>query len=576
MVDRLETDILILGAGGAGLFAALHAHQADPGLDIAVASKGLLGKSGCTRMVQGGYNVALHKGDSVERHFMDTIEGGKWLPNQQLAWTLVTKAIERVQELENEVGCFFDRNPDGTLHGKAFAGQTFDRTVHKGDLTGIEIINRLMDQVWARPIRRLEEYRALALVPDASGKAVAGVLFLDVRSGQYYYVAAKAVLLATGGGPTMYRYHTPSGDKSMDGLAMALRFGLPLRDMEMVQFHPTGVLAGKHTRMTGTIIEEGLRGVGGYLLNNAKERFMFAYDSRGERATRDVVSRSMFKEMLAGRTTPEGGLYISMGHLGPANVRRQFKGMVERCADCGFDLAGGLVEVVPTAHYLMGGVVCNVDTSTEVAGLYVAGEDAGGTHGANRLGGNGVANSTVFGGIAGESMAVDIAKGLDRRTEDAAVLGAELARAELPFQQKGGDLNGLRERLLELMWDDVGIIRDEAGMQRALKALTEIEAELLRSGVADGDRAFNLTWSDWLNLRSQIEVSQVITQAALKRENSRGAHFRSDFPEPGNLATSRFTVVRQRDGHLDVSDAPVEFTIVKPGETLLKGQEAAE
>ncbi len=576
MVDRLETDILILGAGGAGLFAALHAHQADPGLDITVASKGLLGKSGCTRMVQGGYNVALHKGDSVERHFMDTIEGGKWLPNQQLAWTLVTKAIERVQELENEVGCFFDRNPDGTLHGKAFAGQTFDRTVHKGDLTGIEIINRLMDQVWARPIRRLEEYRALALIPDASGMAVAGVLFLDVRSGQYCYVAAKAVLLATGGGPTMYRYHTPSGDKSMDGLAMALRFGLPLRDMEMVQFHPTGVLAGKHTRMTGTIIEEGLRGVGGYLLNNAKERFMFAYDSRGERATRDVVSRSMFKEMLAGRTTPEGGLYISMGHLGPANVRRQFKGMVERCADCGFDLAGGLVEVVPTAHYLMGGVVCNVDTSTEVAGLYVAGEDAGGTHGANRLGGNGVANSTVFGGIAGESMAADIAKGLDRRTEDAAVLGAELARAELPFQQKGGDLNGLRERLLELMWDDVGIIRDQAGMQRALKALTEIEAELLRSGVADGDRAFNLTWSDWLNLRSQIEVSQVITQAALKRENSRGAHFRSDFPEPGDLATSRFTVVRQRDGHLDVSDAPVEFTIVKPGETLLKGQEAAE
>ncbi len=441
MIEERETDILILGAGGAGLFAALHAHQANAGLDITVASKGLLGKSGCTRMVQGGYNVALHKGDSVERHFMDTIEGGKWLPNQQLAWTLVTKAIERVQELENEIGCFFDRKPDGTLHGKAFAGQTFDRTVHKGDLTGIEIINRLMEQVWARPIKRLEEYRALALIPDAAGKAVAGVLFLDVRSGQFCYVAAKAVLLATGGGPTMYRYHTPSGDKSVDGLAMALRFGLPLRDMEMVQFHPTGVLAGRNTRMTGTIIEEGLRGVGGYLLNGAKERFMFAYDERGERATRDIVSRSMFAEMRAGRTTPEGGLYISMGHLGPENVRRQFKGMVERCADCGFDLAGGLVEVVPTAHYLMGGVMCNVDTSTEILGLYVAGEDAGGVHGANRLGGNGVANSTVFGGIAGETMAADIAKGLDRRNEDAQALHVEVARAETPFQRKGGDLN---------------------------------------------------------------------------------------------------------------------------------------
>src|SRR3974377_193463 len=181
MVERLETDILILGAGGAGLFAALHAHQANPALDITVASKGLLGKSGCTRMVQGGYNVALHKGDSVERHFMDTIEGGKWLPNQDLAWTLVTKAIERVQELENEVGCFFDRNPDGTLHGKRFAGQTFDRTVHKGDLTGIEIMNRLMEQVWARPIKRLEEYRPLAFISGKDGSAGARVLFPDTR-----------------------------------------------------------------------------------------------------------------------------------------------------------------------------------------------------------------------------------------------------------------------------------------------------------------------------------------------------------------------------------------------------------
>jgi len=574
MVERLETDILILGAGGAGLFAALHAHQANPALDITVASKGLLGKSGCTRMVQGGYNVALHKGDSVERHFMDTIEGGKWLPNQDLAWTLVTKAIERVQELENEVGCFFDRNPDGSLHGKAFAGQTFDRTVHKGDLTGIEIMNRLMEQVWARPIKRVEEYRALAIIPEKDGSAVAGVLFLDIRSGEFVYVAAKAALLATGGGPTMYRYHTPSGDKSMDGLAMALRFGLPLRDMEMVQFHPTGVLAGRDTRMTGTIIEEGLRGSGGHLLNGAKERFMLNYDPRGERATRDIVSRSMFAEMRAGRTTPEGGLYISMGHLGPENVRKQFKGMVERCADCGFDLAGGLVEVVPTAHYLMGGVVCKVDTATEIEGLYVAGEDAGGVHGANRLGGNGVANSTVFGGIAGETMARDLARGLSFRAADEDAIKAECARAEVPLKRKAGDLNRLRETLLDLMWDDVGIVRDEASLRRATGRLGQVESELLTIGIGERGRAFNMTWSDWLNLRSQIETSQVIAQAALKRENSRGAHFRSDFPEPGDLGTSRYTLVRQFGEWLDVSDAPVEFTHVSPGETLLK--EAAE
>src|SRR5436190_18636108 len=178
---QLSTDILILGAGGAGLVAALHAHQADPSLAITVAVKGLLGKCGCTRMVQGGYNVALGAGDSVERHFMDTVEGGAWLPDQELVWTLVTGAVERVRELENELGCFFDRNPDGTLHQKAFAGQTFDRTVHKGDLTGIEIINRLAEQVWVAGIERLEEHRAVEIVKSADGRRVAGVVMIDMR-----------------------------------------------------------------------------------------------------------------------------------------------------------------------------------------------------------------------------------------------------------------------------------------------------------------------------------------------------------------------------------------------------------
>ena len=312
---RLSTDILILGSGGAGLFAALHAHQANPRLDITIAVKGLLGKSGCTRMVQGGYNVALASEDSVERHFMDTIEGSKWLADQDLAWTLVEQAVVRIHELENELGCFFDRNPDGTIHQKAFAGQTFDRTVHKGDLTGIEIINRLAEQVWARDIKRLEEHRAIALVKAADGSGIAGVLMIDMREGDFLFVQARAVLLATGGGPTMYKYHTPSGDKSCDGLAMALAAGLPLRDMEMVQFHPTGVLAGAGTRITGTIIEEGLRGAGGYLLGGDRQRFMHKYDPRTERATRDIVSRAMQTEMRAGNTSPNGGLYISMGHL---------------------------------------------------------------------------------------------------------------------------------------------------------------------------------------------------------------------------------------------------------------------
>ena len=576
-LERLRSDILILGSGGAGLFAALHSHAANPTLDVTIVTKGLLGKCGCTRMVQGGYNVALHKGDSIERHFMDTIEGGKWLPHQELAWTLVSKAVERVRELENEIGCFFDRKPDGTLHGKAFAGQTFDRTVHKGDLTGIEIINRLMEQVWARPgVRRLEEHRAVALIPAKDGGSLSGVLLIDVRTGELRFVEARAVLLATGGGPTMYRYHTPSGDKSMDGIAMALRVGLPLRDTEMVQFHPTGLLAGPETRMTGTVLEEGLRGAGGYLLNGSKRRFMEAYDPKLERATRDVVSRSIYAEMKAGRTTPNGGVYIAMSHLGPEKVAKEFKGMVDRCRDCGFDLAGGLVEVVPTAHYFMGGLVCKPDTSTELPGLFVAGEDASGMHGANRLGGNGVANSTVFGGIAGDVMPRWLETEGGHRPPDEDILRAEQARAAHPFTQKPGNVNRLREQLLDLMWEDVGVVRDAGGLDRALKKLAGIEAELLATGVPDDNRAFNLTWHDWLNLRSLCETSRVIALAAKRRENSRGAHFRSDFPEPGDLHTSRFTVVRQKAGTLEITDEPVQFTRVKPGETLLKDQVAAE
>jgi fumarate reductase flavoprotein subunit len=575
--ETISTDILILGAGGAGLFAALHAKKAAPHLSVTIASKGLLGKSGCTRMVQGGYNVALIPGDSVERHFMDTIEGGKWLPDQDMAWTLVTQAIVRVRELENEIGCFFDRNPDGSLHGKAFAGQTFDRTVHKGDLTGIEIMNRLMEQVWARPgIARLEEHRAVSLIKAKDGASIAGALLLDVRSGSFKLVRAKAILLATGGGPTMYKYHTPSGDKSMDGLAMALRAGLSLRDMEMVQFHPTGVLAGKGTRMTGTIIEEGLRGAGGYLLDGAGERFMFNYHERGERATRDLVSQSMYREMQAGRTTPNGGIYISMGHLGPDKVRKQFKGMVERCADCGFDLAGGRVEVVPTAHYLMGGVVTDVHTRTALPGLYVAGEDAGGVHGANRLGGNGVANSTVYGGIAGDVMADDVARDRTQAEPDPNEVAREIDRATRPFRQRRGDLNALRECLLDGMWDNAGIIRTRERLDQAQSALADLGSELEQTGVADSDRAFNLTWSDWLNLDSQILLSKAIAAAATRRENTRGSHYRDDFREPGDLATSRYTLVRLEDDQMRVSDAPVVFTLVSPGETLLKDMAAAE
>jgi fumarate reductase flavoprotein subunit len=570
-MKRLRTDILILGSGGAGLLAALHASKAAPSLKITVAVKGLLGKCGCTRMVQGGYNVALAAGDSAERHFMDTIEGGKWLNDQDLAWTLVTQAQVRIRELEAEYGCFFDRNPDGTVHQKAFAGQTFDRTVHKGDLTGIEIINRLAEQVWARGIDRLEEHRAIELIRTEAGDAIAGVLFIDMRSGEFVLVQAKSVLLATGGGPTMYKYHTPSGDKSCDGMAMALRAGLTLRDMEMVQFHPTGLIAGPDTRISGTIIEEGLRGAGGHLLDANGERFMLKYDRRGERATRDIVSRAMFEQMRKGVSVgPNGGVFLTMRHLDPQMVRRMFKGMVERCRDVGFDLVGGLVEVVPTAHYMMGGVKFRLDCSTDVSGLYAAGEDTGGVHGANRLGGNGVANSTVFGGIAGDAMGQATLAKSRWLAPDEAAIEAAIAAARAPLSRAPGDVETVREKLHDLMWEDGGILRDAASLARASAGLDALDSQLDTIGVDPSNLAFNLTWHDWLNLKNLVLVSRAIVAAATARVDSRGAHFRTDHPESGDLASSRYTCVDLRDGRIDVTTEPVSFTRVRPGESLIR------
>ena len=568
-IDTYQTDVLILGSGGAGLFAALHAKQANPDLDITIAVKGLLGKSGCTRMVQGGYNVAVASGDSIERHFMDTIVGGKWLPRQDMAWQLCVKSIERIQELENELGCFFDRNKDGTLHQKAFAGQSFDRTVHKGDLTGIEIINRLMEQVNALKVNRLEEHRAIELIPARDRSGIAGVLLIDMRTGAYRFIKAKAVLLATGAGPTMYLYHTPSGDKSCDGLAMALRYGLSLRDMEMVQFHPTGLLGGRDTRMTGTVLEEGLRGAGGYLLNGEGHRFMKDYHDNAERATRDIVSRGIYAEMRSGKVTSMGGVYIEMSHLDPENVRKRFPGMVKRCADCGFDLAAGRVEVVPTAHYMMGGIECGIDTASASPGLFIAGEDCGGVHGANRLGGNGVANSTVYGGIAGESMAAFIESHQHFKDEDQSVIEQGIARAEIPFGKTPENLPALRDDLYQTMWDKVGILRNATDLKTALNELDTQQQSLYHMGLQDGQRAFNLTWHDWLNMQSLFDISKVITAASLARKDSRGAHYREDYPETGDLNSTCYIRTSGSVDKLVTEAVPVDFSIVKPGESLI-------
>jgi fumarate reductase flavoprotein subunit len=560
-IDAVETDVLVLGAGGAGLCAALHAADRSPKLSVTVVVKGLLGRAGCTRMVQGGYNAVLTAPDSLEAHFLDTLAGGGWINDQDLVWTLVVEAPGRVLELESRYGCLFDRTTEGRIHQKPFAGQTHDRTIHKGDLTGIEIMNRLSEQVLRREnVQALEECRAVELLLDGAGRC-AGALVLDIRQGRFVVVTARATLLAMGGGPTMYKVVACSADKAADGIALGYRAGLPLRDMEMIQFHPTGLVI-PDSLMTGALLEEGLRGAGGHLKNGRGERYMERYDpARMERSTRDLVARASFLEVTEGRGTPNGGVWIDVSHLGADVVERNFRGMVRRCRDFGRDLARGPVEVGPTTHFMMGGVVVDTACRTAIDGLFAAGEDTGGVHGANRLGGNGVAESTVFGGIAGDVMA-DFVAGRATPRHAAAVVGDVVARLTAPLGGRIGDLYSLQRELREVMWERAGLVRDGEGLKIAAATADRIAGELARVGVPGG-AAFNLAWQDWINLTNQTAVARLITASALARTESRGAHYRNDFPAPS--AAPLYTVrVQSRAGERAVWTEPVALTRATP------------
>lgn len=544
--EQLDTDVAVVGSGGAGLMCVLHAMTARPGLDVTVVSKGAVGRSGCTRMVQGGYNAVLDPDDSIELHFRDTIRGGKFLNDQDLAWTLVNDAPRVINELETRVGCFFDRRADGRIHQKAFAGQAFDRTVHRGDLTGIEIMGRLRDQMFRLGPRELEDVRALDLVRDSRG-ALAGVTALNVRTGTPVVIRARVVVVATGGSATMYRVAAPAREKTGDGVAMCWRAGLPMRDMEMLQFHPTGLLAGA-SRMTGAVLEEGLRGAGAHLYNADGERYMARYDpERRERSTRDVVARAGYLEIMAGRGTAEGGVYIDISHLGADEVEQRFPGMVARTRQIGQDLAAGPVLVSPTAHFHMGGVVIDRDCRTEVDGLLVAGEDAGGTHGANRLGGNGVAESTVFGARAGDTAAV-LASERAYRTPAAAEVRASLVRAYAPLERELGPWPfDLTARLKEVMWRSVGVVRDEGALRKAVDELGELAEDVGRVAVP-GPREVNFAWQEALDLVNQVTVARAMASAALWRTETRGAHARTDFSDSWDRP--RYLVQRAGGGGL--------------------------
>lgn len=534
-METIKADILILGSGGAGLFAALHAYDCNPHLKIVMATKGLVGKGGCSRMVQGGLNVVLNENDSIDKHFKDTLKGGGFINNQELAWTLVTDAPKAVHELEVKVGCFFDRAKDGKIHQKAFAGQSFDRTVHVADLTGIQIISRMTDQIFARDITVLEETRGLDLLTAEDGNRVVGAVLSNIRTGEIFLVNAKVTIIATGGSASMFKISAPSFDKTGDGMAMCFRSGVEFVDMEMVQFHPTGLIAGK-SRLNGSLLEEGLRGAGARLYNGLGERFMEKYDPEHlERSTRDLVARSNYMEIMAGRGTKNNGVYLDASHLGAAFVEEKFPGMVERVKDIGKDLAREKVEVTPTAHYQMGGAIIDTNCQSSLKGLLVAGEDAGGAHGANRLGGNGICDSTVYGRRAGD-MAAELASQEHVRPYDEAEAEKIRMRWLRPMTQESGEnIYPIRDEIENLMWENVGLVRTGNKIKEAIGRLDALLEKAGRASVENRFiRQYNMEWNNIIDVINLITVSRMVAASALYREESRGGHYREDFPKTDN------------------------------------------
>ncbi|MFH1241841.1 MAG: FAD-binding protein [Pseudomonadota bacterium] len=561
-MESIKADILILGSGGAGLFAALHAYDRNPHLKIVMATKGLVGKGGCSRMVQGGLNVVLNENDSIEKHFMDTLKGGGFINNQELAWTMVNDAPQAVHELEVKVGCFFDRAEDGRIHQKAFAGQSFDRTVHVADLTGIQIISRLTDQIFARDIVVLEETRGLDLLTTDDGSRVVGAVLSNIRSGEIFLVNAKVTIVATGGSASMFKISAPSFDKTGDGMAMCFRAGVEFVDMEMVQFHPTGLIAGR-SRLNGSLLEEGLRGAGARLYNSLGERFMERYDPELlERSTRDRVARSNYMEIMAGRGTKNGGVYLDASHLGARFVEEKFPGMVERVRDIGKDLARERVEVTPTAHYQMGGTTIDIWCRSSSKGLLVAGEDAGGTHGANRLGGNGICDSTVYGRRTGD-MAAELA--LQEHLVPYGEAQAEEIRMRWlrPFiLDSGENIYPIRDDIENLMWENVGLVRTGNKIKEAIIKLDEL---LEKAGQALVEnrfvRQYNMEWNNIIDVTNLITVSRMVANSALYREESRGAHYREDFPESDNSKWLMNIYMKKTDGvDMELTTRPVVFS----------------
>jgi succinate dehydrogenase / fumarate reductase flavoprotein subunit len=585
MYEQHNHDVLVIGAGGAGLRAAIEAAAA--GVSVAMISRSLLGKAH-TVMAEGGVAAALANvddRDSWKVHFADTMRGGQYLNNWRMAEIHAKESPDRVRELE-AWGAVFDRTEDGRILQRNFGGHKYPRLAHVGDRTGLEMIRTLQDHAIHQNIEVYQEYTIISLLKD--GNKVVGAFGFDREKGRFKVFQAKAVIIATGGMGRIYKISSNSWDCTGSGISLAYHAGAELIDMEFVQFHPTGMVWPPSVR--GLLITEGVRGEGGVLRNNQGKRFMFndipdlykgqtstdeeegwrytQGDKNAKRPpellTRDHVARCIRREIKEGRGTPHGGVYLDISWIkekisdAPAHIKRKLPSMYHQFKElAGVDITKQPMEVGPTTHYIMGGVRVDADTQmTTVPGLFAAGECAAGLHGANRLGGNSLSDLLVFGKRAGEFAAKYVKETPSIKISEEQI--EQIAKWALaPFERESSSGNEnpfqLQAHLQDHMQELVGIVRIESEITQAIDIIEKIKAQS-DNAACGGNRGYNPGWHTALELKHMLTVAEAIARAAKERKESRGGHFREDFPEKSeDFAKINIAIRKNDNGTMEVT-----------------------
>ncbi len=547
-------DVLVIGAGGAGLRTAIEA--AAGGASVGVVCKSLLGKAH-TVMAEGGIAAALGNVDPEDNwkvHFQDTMRGGGMINNWRIAELHARESPDRVYELETW-GAIFDRTPDGRILQRPFGAHTYRRLCHVGDRTGLEMIRTLQDRLVSLRVAVYMEVTLTRLLKD--GDRIAGATGYNRQTGDFVTFRSKAVVLASGGWGRIYKVTSNSWEGTGDGVAMGFEAGAELLDPEMVQFHPTGMVWPPGVK--GLLVTEAVRGEGGYLFNSEHKRFMLDYEpEKRELSSRDKVARAIYKEVQAGRGSPHGGVYLDVTHLDPERIKKKLPSMYDQFLSLAdVDITREPMEIYPTIHYAMGGLRVDPDTgATTVRGLYAGGEVAAGLHGANRLGGNSLSDLLVFGRRAGAG-AAQFAKSVSLAALDQSSVADE---ERLLLQPLGGTGTEnpylLQQELQAAMQEGAGIARTDSGLRACLDAILGLQRRANQVHVV-GSRLYNPGWHTARDLRFMLVVSEAIVRAAIERRESRGAHWRTDFPN-ADATFAKLNLIAVKDGEaMRITTRPV-------------------